>query len=91
VPDIPTDADADAILRRAIDLAARIKPLMTGQGPDVQGAVLVELVARHLAGHAKRERSYLLALHIKSVRDMIPVVEEELFGTAGHPGNRNDS
>lgn len=81
------DSDADVLL--ATDLAARIKPLLAGRGPGVQGAALVELVALHLAGHPEQAREHVLTLHIDAVRQMVPVMEHELFGKAGHPGNIN--
>ena len=32
-------------------LSAQIKPLLAGRGPDVQGAVLADLVSTFLLGH----------------------------------------
>lgn len=82
----PNDA-AEAAVRRAESLADSIKPLLAGQGADVQGAALVQLVALHLAGHPAPMRERMLKLHMDCVRQMVPVAEGELFGPGGHPGN----
>ncbi len=64
----------------AIALAASIKPLLAGQEPGIVGAVLVELVATHLAGHRlpRHDQLKLLDLHARTVKAMIPVIEREL-------------
>lgn len=77
----------DAQLHRAADLVAHVRPLFIGHGPEVQGAALVELVALLIAGHHPDSRESVLALHLETVRRMVPVVEREIFGPAGHPGN----
>lgn len=78
----------DEAVRRAMEIAARIKPLLAGHGPELQGAALVELVAMHVAGHPAEARERVLALHIDSVRKMVPVIAYELFGEPDHPGDR---
>jgi hypothetical protein len=77
--------NADETLERAQALVDRIRPLMAGAGADVQGAALVQLVALHLAGHPPEQRHGLLTLHARCVRDLVPAVEREIFGQAGHP------
>lgn len=79
---------ADAAVHRARGVVESIKPLLASHGPDVQGAALVELVALYVAGHDPALRDSLLQLHGDCVRRMVPVVECELFGPAGHPGGR---
>ena len=71
--------------RAAGKLAKRCYPIFKGQDPDIQGAALVDLVARHLAGHvavgdeeataAMRER--LLAALIDAVRQLVPIVDAQ--------------
>lgn len=81
------DQESEACVQRARSVVEQLKPLLAGHGPDVQGAALVELVALHLAGHPPQTRAHLLALHCGCVRRMVPIVEGELFGPAGHPAN----
>ena len=68
-------------------LLQRIGPLFEGQSPDIIGAVLSDLVALLLAGHqgtgAEELREELLALHIETVRNLIPVNEALLFEKEG--------
>jgi hypothetical protein len=59
-------------------------PLLAGKGAMVQGAALAELVARHLAGHVilgdakktKALRAQLLEEFVKTVKDLIPILDE---------------
>lgn len=67
-------------------LVEAIKPILAGQEAGIQGAVLSDLVATHLAGHfahGKKQtaklRSTLLSLHISTVRRLIPVCEAEIL------------
>lgn len=70
--------------RTVIDLLDRIGPLLHGHHPDVQGAVLADLLAMWLAGHfverggaqqTERYREELLQFHIEAVRKLIPANE----------------
>jgi len=65
------------------NLAASIAPMLTGHPPEVQGAVLADLLAMWLAGHvlndgtpATEYREALLAELIKTVRRLVPVNEK---------------
>jgi hypothetical protein len=76
-------SDASLAADRAIKLANQCKRLFAGQGPDVQGAALVELVALHLAGHISPDdpeatealRAGLLETFVVTVRHLVPIVE----------------
>jgi hypothetical protein len=56
-----------------------IRPLLKGRDPEVQGAILADLLAMWLAGHVNardpedsdRIREAALAIHIEAVRGMI--------------------
>jgi len=66
-------------------LVEAISPLLAGFEPEVQSAVLADLLAMWLAGHlGERQavaelREQLLAGHIKLVRDLIPANEKLLL------------
>lgn len=78
---ISTDDKAIA----AAKLAARIAPLLAGREPEVQGAVLADLLAIWLSGHrvegdprAEAElREGILALHIAAVRELVELADRE--------------
>ena len=77
---------ADDVALRTLMVSRRIKPLLAGQGGDVQSAVLANLTALWLAGHigptvraTKRVREMLLRDHVKLIRDLIPASESELL------------
>ena len=73
---IEEDEEGEEVL----ELTERISPLLHGNPPGVQGAVLAELVARFVAGHfhddgkeasAKVRRS-VIADFVKLVRGLVP-------------------
>lgn len=61
------------------NIVQAIRPLMVGKSPEVQGAVLADLLATWLAGHivrgdpkaTKRLREFMLKQHIVAVRALI--------------------
>ena len=68
--------------QKSLDLANKIKPLLAGHSPKVQGAALAELLATWLAGHrltcgdaseTERMHEELLAMHIVTVRILVRV------------------
>ena len=69
----------------ALVLTEAIKPLLAGRGPFVQGAVLVNLTSLWLAGHPKVMREKILNSWIKSLRELVPVSEAEIFGDGPRP------
>lgn len=59
-----------------IDLVEKIRPLLAGHDPRIQGAALADLLAIWLAGHViatPEDRDALLALHIEYVRQLVPI------------------
>ena len=63
----------------ALALSQRIKPLLAGQGPDLQGIALADLVATFFAGHHPAVREEAIKVWIECVRDLIPKNEKEIF------------
>jgi hypothetical protein len=70
-----------ADLPHIADVVARIKPLLAGRPPGVQGAILADLLAIWLAGHqvagdaeaTRKLRAEMLAMHLTLVRQLVPV------------------
>lgn len=67
----------------AIETAQGIAPLLAGLGPDVQGAILADLVATWLAGFqggadddTAEFREAMLADWLVAMRSLIPVNEQ---------------
>lgn len=77
-------SDAGEAADEAMILARQCFPLFAGKAAMVQGAALVELVARHCAGHvalgdpkATAElRADLLERFVDAVKDVIPIIDE---------------
>jgi hypothetical protein len=72
----------------ALQIGERVKPLLAGHPPEVQGAVLADLLAIWLVGHAPALREQMLALHIEMVRELIEPNEKIMFGDVGHPAGQ---
>lgn len=62
----------EAFALEAFALASRVKPLLAGKHPAVQGAALAELLSLWLAGHPAEVREQLLENHIDTVRKLVP-------------------
>lgn len=73
-------------VKKVLAIVERIKPLLAGHPPEMQGAVLANLLSIWLAGHAPQIREQVLAFHVEGARALIEASEHELFGDAGHPG-----
>ena len=69
----------------ALALSREIRPFLARRGPELQGAILADLVSVWLAGHAPPLREIILADWIKAVRELIPASEAEIFGDSIRP------
>jgi hypothetical protein len=67
----------------AYDLVNRIRPLLSGRDPSVQGAVLADLVARWLAGQDASTREASLARWLSMARDLVKLVIAEAEPPSG--------
>jgi hypothetical protein len=70
-------------IRKEISLALQLR--LKGYPPELQGAVLADLLSIWLAGHAPIVREEILQLHIAHVRELIEINEKLIFGEQGHP------
>jgi hypothetical protein len=76
---------SDRNLRAVIEISERIKPLLAGKPPEVQGTVLAELLATWLGGHRVAGhppaqaalREDLLDRHIATVRALLDAADRE--------------
>jgi len=67
------------------EISERIKPFLAGQSPEIQGAVLCDLLSLWLAATHPGLREELLQMHIAFVREMVPSSERQIFGEGGFP------
>jgi hypothetical protein len=81
--------DVDRIAVHAADLAEELAPFfdaLAGKGPQIQGAVLVQLIARFIAGHVVLEspaetakiRKAQLDLLAVAAWHMVPIAAKEI-------------
>lgn len=75
----------DPNMQAVVDLVERIRPLLSGQPPEVIGAVLFELTATYLAGHHPDLRQEVWEAHIAMLPEMVAENEKHMFGAAGFP------
>lgn len=77
--------DAAEMTRKAEAISMAIRPLLAHQGMEIQGAVLADLVSIFFAGHHPAIREEMIADWIKTMRDLIPISEAEMFGDGPRP------
>ena len=70
---------------------AAIWPMMKGLGPGVQSAIIADMLATLLAGHAPPLRNKTLRLIIRLTWRLVPINEAMLFGGNGHPYNSEEN
>jgi hypothetical protein len=63
---------------RAMTMSRSIQPMLAGLGPDIQGAVLADLVSLYFAGHNPEIREKSIDLWIETMRELIPESEKEI-------------
>ena len=69
-------------------VVAKISPLLAGKSSPEQGAILAELAGRWLAGHPRKLREPLIALHMSAVTVLAEINAKQMFGGKGHPADR---
>lgn len=69
-----------------LQLVDKIKPILRGHDPSVQGCALCELLSLWLAGHAPDLRDEVLRIHLEQLNELVKLNEKLLFGERGHPG-----
>ncbi len=75
----PAELDAQADL--VLVLVDKIRPILAGKIPEVQGAVLADLLAMWLAGHHQGGPEVLRTLlnaHVEHVKRLVPPCVEAL-------------
>jgi hypothetical protein len=72
-------------------LTKEIGHILTGHDRIVQSAVIADLLAIWLAGHAPYLRNGILRRHLKLVRELVLVNEKAFFGKEGHPDSKETS
>lgn len=80
---------SDTDLAKVASIVKRMRLLLAGLPPHVQGAVLADLLAIWLAGHRIEDdpaettalREKLLTMHLEMVRQLIPPNAMEIHGT----------
>jgi hypothetical protein len=79
-------AEHDLMATRAMAISKEISlALQPRYPPELQGAVLADLLSIWLAGHAPIVREEILQLHIAHVRELIEINEKLILGEQGHP------
>ena len=85
----PVELSADDLARDAMtlsrEISLKLQPMLKGHPPQLQGAVLADLLAIFLAGHAPQIREEILRVHLEQMRPLIDVNEKIIFGGKGHP------
>ena len=67
--------DYEQMILEARAVQEKIRPLLAGKGPEIQGAVLSDLVAIFIASHYQHGDGMMkkmLSMHIDLVRKLVP-------------------
>ena len=84
------DIDANEAARKEIDkIVDAIRPLLSGQKPEVIGSALSEVTAMFVAGCEPKAREAVIGLFLLSVEKFVPVFDKMLYGEQGFPKEFN--
>lgn len=72
------DKDARQMANEAIELSKEIRPMLADRGPEVQGAVIADLLATYIAGHRPDTREPCLNAILDVTRKLVGVCEQEI-------------
>lgn len=76
-----TDADEQA--REVARVVERIRPLLAGRPPEVQGGVVADLLSIFIAGHHPALRHEVMQQTVDCARELINANEQILFEQHG--------
>jgi hypothetical protein len=76
----------DQVARLVDKMTGRMKDMLAGFPPEVQGAMLADLTAIWLAGHAPQIRRHVYQMHADMIWPLVEANEKIMFGSEGHPG-----
>jgi hypothetical protein len=75
----------DQQARMVAEISNRMKDMLAHFPPDVQGAILADLTAIWLAGHAPAIRRAAYKVHASLLWPLVEANEKLIFGDKGHP------
>jgi hypothetical protein len=75
----------DQAARLVEQMTDRMKDMLAGFPPEVQGAMLADLTAIWLAGHAPQVRRAIYDVHMETLWPLVEANEKIIFGGKGHP------
>lgn len=71
--------DSKNAAMRALKTSREIQPLLAGLGPDIQGAVLADLVSLWVAGHAPELRETMMHDWFDAMKELIAPSELQIM------------
>jgi hypothetical protein len=75
----------DPQLKRVYEITMQCRGHLRGNEPEIQGAVLADLVATFLAGHAPALRDAAYERLVEWIQPLVQVNEALMFKGKGHP------
>ena len=75
--------DTEAVASASLAISEKIQPMLRGLGPDVQGAVLADLVSLWLAGHNPKIRNRSLRVWLIHMEKLIDASEKQIIERLG--------
>lgn len=79
--------DAESLTFRSYDIVDRIRGILAGESPDVQGAAIAQIFAIYIAGHAPPLRENARNMLIECADNLTPVEINEMIDAGMVPPN----
>lgn len=73
-----TDEEARELVDKTMECIKAIHPIIRGKGPEVQGAVIADLLGTYLAGHPPEAREEVLKTILTTAQNLIPITERAM-------------
>jgi hypothetical protein len=80
---------ANQAARMVAHMTERMKDMLAGFPPEVQGAMLADLTSIWLAGHAPQVRRAVYDEHAKMIWPLVEANEKIIFSGKEHPAARH--
>lgn len=75
---IDTDTWEDA--SRSLEISEKIHPMLNGLAPEIQGAILANLVATWMAGHRPTVRDTAFREWVITMEKLIDIESKQIWG-----------
>lgn len=73
-----TDEMAAAMANTVMETVKKIHPMMAGKRPEIQGAIIADLLGTYLAGYPPEHRGGVVKTLLETAKDLVPITERAM-------------